>query len=67
VKAEGFVAVLAIEMNMYVLVKVVTMTATELITHTVAAVLNDVNQVVLTKKGECSEYARLVYRQDGGL
>ena len=64
-QAEGAMTALAIEVHMLVVVAVVTVvTMTELIAHAVAAILDDVYQVVLTKNSKCTEDTRLVNGQD---
>lgn len=61
-------ATFAIEMDMLVIIIVVPMVAlAELITHAVAAVLNDMYQMVLPKKCERTKDARFVDGHDARL
>ena len=64
VETVGLLALFAIEMGVYVLIVVVVVAVTELIAHAVAAVLEDVNEVVLSKQRQRAEDARLVNGQD---
>ena len=65
VQTEGAMTALTIEMHMLVVVIVVTMVAVaEFIAHAVAAILDDVHQMVLAEEGERTEDARLVDGQN---
>ncbi len=51
----------AIEMHMLVVIMLmVTVTMTKFIAHAITTILNNMYQMVLTEKGQGSEYARLV-------
>ena len=58
-QTEGTVAHLAVEMYVAVVIDP-TVGMAELVTHTLAAVINLMQQMVLLKEGEGSEYAGLV-------
>ena len=65
VQTEGAVAALAVEVYVLVVVLGVAVVAVaQLVAHAVAAVLDDVYQMVLAEQRQHPEYARLVYRQD---
>ena len=65
VQAEGAVAAFAVEVYVLVIVLGVAVVAVaQFVAHAVAAVLDDVYQMVLAEQRQCAEDARLVDRQD---
>ena len=52
------------EVDMQVVIHLLIVTATQLVAYAVAAVFNDVYQMVFAKERQCAEYSRLVNGQD---
>ena len=64
VETEGLLTSLTEEVRMLVVVVLVVVAVAELITHTLAAALDDMHEVMLAKEGQGTEDVRLVDGQD---
>lgn len=59
-QTESAPTALTVEMHVQVVIIVVIVAMAEFVAYAIAAILDDVYQMMFTKKSQCTEYARLV-------